>query len=331
MAEFIVVDRRRLHRVPYPRMPSNSANPDMASHAQALKLEELALLPLAGIPAYRAVRTFMPIEADATAPPRALVLRGQEGAGAMAVQLLARRGWRVSVHVPVPTRLPTVVGLAPFYVDEESRRTEHLDETEDTIRAWGAEEVLFVRQHDDDPEGRDGAVKLMQRLLEEGEEFDGVLDTIGGKDVWDSGEALLTGHGRSSEAQFTTLMGDTPERIIPSTGDLFKSGVRSTKKHGSGGAAASRRLSVDNLTIDGRKTKGKGKVRYAWVIINQDVDWEGEDIAESLRVVIRGAVVQDGVRPRIVDDKIVPFEKTPEVFVGGNLGSGGAFVVKVVG
>lgn len=249
----------------------------------------------------------------------------------MAVQMLSRRGWRVSVYVPVPARLPTMAGPGPSHVSEDSKRTEYLNETGEAIRAWGAEEVLFVRQHDDDPEGRDGAVRLMQRLLEEGEEFDGILDTIGGKDIWYTGEALLAGHGRSSEVQFTTLMGDTPERIIPSTGDLFKSGVRSTKKHGSSGPGANRRLSVDSLAIDGRKTKGKGKVRYAWVIVNQGVDWEGEDIAESLRIVIRAAVSQDGVRPRVVDDKIVPFEKAPEVFVGGHLCGGGSFVVKVAG
>jgi len=67
------------------------------------------------------------------------------------------------------------------------------------------------------------------------------------------------------------------------------------------------------------------------VVINQDVDWQGQDIADSLRAVIREAGVQEGVRPLVVGDKIVPFEKTPEVFVGGVLGNGGTAVVKVVG
>jgi hypothetical protein len=327
----VVEDRRRLHRVPYPRMPNNSANPDMSSHAHALALEELALLPLTGVPAHRAVCTF----ASVTTPsaPRALVLSGHDGAGALAVQMLARRGWRVSVHVPVPTRIPIITGISRSYIDDEARREAYLQETEDTIRAWGAEEVLFVRQHEDDTAGRSGAVMLMNRLMETAEEFDGILDTIGGKEVWDAGEALLscrTG-ARGGEAQFTTLVGDAPEHIVPSTSDLFKAGVRSNKTHGNGNATGSRRHSVESVQSDGKKNKAKAKVGYAWVIINQDVGWQGEDIADSLRAVIREAAVQGGVRPLVVGDKIVPFEKAPEVFVGGLLGSGGTAVVKVVG
>jgi NADPH:quinone reductase-like Zn-dependent oxidoreductase len=331
MAEFVVEDRRRLHRVPYPRMPSNSANPDASSHAQALALEELALLPLAGVPAHRAVCTFASAAAEANSTPRALVLGGHDGAGAMAVQMLARRRWRVSVHVPVPTRIPVIPGVSRTYVDEESRRVEYLQETENVIRSWGAEDVLFVRQHDDDADGRNGAIELMMRLMEANEEFDGVLDTVGGKEIWDAGEALLSCHTGAGKAQFTTLVGDTPERIVPNTSDLFKAGVRSTKTHGTGSSAGSRRHSTDGVISEGRKNKAKAKVGYAWVIINQDVDWQGEDIADSLRAVIREAAVQEGVRPLVVGDKIVPFEKTPEVFVGGVLGSGGTAVVKVVG
>jgi len=168
-------------------------------------------------------------------------------------------------------------------------------------------------------------------LMEANEEFDGVLDTVGGKEIWDAGEALLSCHTGAGKAQFTTLVGDTPERIVPNTSDLFKAGVRSTKTHGTGSSAGSRRHSTDGVISEGRKNKAKAKVGYAWVIINQDVDWQGEDIADSLRAVIREAAVQEGVRPLVVGDKIVPFEKTPEVFVGGVLGSGGTAVVKVVG
>jgi NADPH:quinone reductase-like Zn-dependent oxidoreductase len=329
LAEFVVVDRRRLHRVPYPRMQSNSTNFDKSSSAHALMLEELALLPLAGVPAHRAVRTFASVEAGASSAPRALVLRGHDGAGAMAVQMLARRGWRVSVHVPVPAYLPVIPGISRSYIDDESRRIEYLDHTEEMIRSWGADEVLFVRQHDDDVEGRDGAVKLMGRMMEVGEEFDGVLDTIGGKEIWDAGEALLGCNRGGEECQFTTLFGDAPDRIVPSTSDLFKVGVRSTKKHGTGSSAMSRRYSTESVVGDGRKGKIKAKVGYAWVIINQDVDWQGEDIADSLRAVIRWAAVEEGIRPAVVGDKIVPFEQTPEAFVGGLLGGGGTVVVKV--
>lgn len=309
-------------------MPTNSANPDESAHA--LALEELALLPLAGVPAHRAVRTFTSVEAEANSAPKALVLSGHDGAGAMAVQMLAKRGWRVSVHVPVPTRIPIIQNVSRLYVEEDSQRMQYLQETEKVIRSWGAEEVLFVRQHDDDVDGRGGAIELMRRLVEAEEEFDGVLDTIGGKEVWDAGEVLLSCRMGGGEAQFTTLVGDAPERVVPSASDLFKSGVRSTKAHGTGSSAGMRRHSIDTIN-DSRKSKAKGKVGYAWVIINQDVDWQGEDIADSLRTVIREAAMQRGVRPLVRGDKIVPFEKTPEVFIGGVLGSGGTAVVKVVG
>jgi hypothetical protein len=315
--------------VPYPRMHSNNASPDMSIHSQALTLEELALLPLAGVPAHRAVRTFSSVEAEAEAAPRALVLRGHVGVGVMAVQMLARRGWRVCVHVPVPTRLATIPGVSRSYIDEDSRRTDYLQQTEEVIRSWGAEEVLFVRQHDDDAEGRNGAIKLMERLMEADEQFDGVLDMIGGKEVWDAGEALLASGSGGGESQFTTLVGDSPDRVVPSTSDLFKTGVRATKKHGTSSSVVNRRYSTDSGSADGRK-KAKAKVGYAWVIINQDVDWQGEDIADSLRAVIRGAAVDDGVRPLVTGDKIVAFEKAPDMFVGGLLDSGGTVVVNVV-
>jgi hypothetical protein len=166
--------------------------------------------------------------------------------------------------------------------------------------------------------------------MEAEEEFDGVLDTVGGKEIWDAGEALLACRSGGGESQFTTLIGDAPDRIVPTTSDLFKAGVRSTKKHGTGSSAVNRRYSTDSGMSDGRKNKTKAKVGYAWIIINQDVDWQGEDIADSLRAVIRGAAVDGGVRPLVVGDKIVPFEKTPNVFVGGLLDSGGTVVVNVV-
>jgi hypothetical protein len=244
--------------------------------------------------------------------------------------MLARRGWRVSVHVPVPTQLPTIPDISRLYVDEDSRRIAYLEETDGVIRSWGADEILFIHQHDDDLECREGAAKLMENLTEAHEKFDGVLDTIGGKEIWDAAEALLSCSG-GGETQFTTLVGDAPERIVPSTSDLFKAGVRSTKKHGTGVSAGNRRYSTDSVVSERRKNKTKAKVGYAWVIINQDVDWQGEDIADSLRTVIRGAAPEEGVRPLVVGDKIVPFEKTPDVFVGGLLDSGGTVVVKVVG
>ena len=124
------MERHRIHRAPQPRSktaalfpPRRRAHLRSASlpvnngHAYAssplapaaLTIEELALLPLCGVSAHRAIRTF----SDVLAPPvnrkpsddqrpdvRALVLRGHDGAGALAVQMLGKRGVRICVQVP---------------------------------------------------------------------------------------------------------------------------------------------------------------------------------------------------------------------------------------
>ena len=286
-------------------------------------------MPVTGVPAHRAVRTFANIEAQSVArTPKILVLRGQDGVGSMATQMLARRGWRVSVHVPIPNALPIITGLSRSYVDKDTRRAQYVKETEDLVRSWGAEEVLFEHQDEDDPKGCDGVVKLMERLMEEGEEFSGILDTIGGKDIWDAGEALLSSHKYGGNGQFTTLVGDVPQRVIPSASDLFKTGVRSSKTHGTSSTLGSRRQSVDSFASLSKKNKTK--VTYAWVIINQDLDWYGEDVAGSLRSAVRGTV-QGGMRPHVAEERVVPFEMTPKAFVGDALNNGGTIVVRVVG
>ncbi|KAF8898136.1 hypothetical protein CPB84DRAFT_1815732 [Gymnopilus junonius] len=317
-----------------------------------LSLEELALLPLCGLPAYRAVRTFMyafssssmrdgsmPMTPSPSAdrrgfeissPPtrkgslsrgtsdhaqgyrrRVLVLRGHDGAGAMAVQMLVGRGWRVSVHVPFSS--------VPAYATQEAGdRFMHV--VEERARDWGADEVIF----DDGEEGggpddgRGAAVRVLDTLREDGDVFDAVLDTIGGKEVREAAERLLKSAGADGSAsarlkrrgvgQFTTLVGDHPERTIPSAGDNFRAGLRSLRP------------------VGGSTTR----VGYAWVSVAQDVDWEGDDVGETLRMVLRLAL-EDGVRPLVEDlvsgdgpdtPRTTPFERAPSV-------DGGTVVVKI--
>jgi len=66
--------------------------------------------------------------------------------------------------------------------------------------------------------------------------------------------------------------------------------------------------------------------------VAQDVDWEGEDIADTLAVVLRLSL-ENGVKPVIAaNHRVVPFEKAPYVFVDkGPLGHGCNVVVKIVG
>ncbi|RDB15652.1 hypothetical protein Hypma_003990 [Hypsizygus marmoreus] len=485
LTEFIVVDRHRIHRAPYPRMdevahspfslklhntqpevhfkpqetpshtPSNTtSSPSRSSssrstskpspgpsrnnslktntaphlphlgtnnianssrsHALPPTLEELALLPICGIPAYRAVRTFAfafsnltddhrgtsmpsPLESgwdmgsiDGISPVskgkgkardvvipmpasrvdhgvrsggrrrRVLVLRGHDGPGAMAVQMLVHRGWRVCVHVPYAAlAYEEGGGLAEDdsggggggdgeRVDGERKDEYRMRRVEERIRAWGGEEVIFDDGEDGGGEDDRGAVvRVIESLCADGDVFDAVLDTVGGKEVWEASERLLkslgvvdgvVGNGgkkieKGKRAgigvkQFTTLVGDTPGRAIPSAGDNFRAGLRSLH-FGVGG------------TGDGKKVEG-GKVGYAWVNAAQDVDWEGQDVSETLNAVLR-TVMEDGVRPWVGENgdeeavrmkKVIPFEETPGVFVKGSKGvlaDGGTVVVKIVG
>lgn len=352
-----------------PDIPFQDDENDMS----ALTLEELALLPLCGIPAYRAVRTFIYAfsslgEGGSMASPitvhdrnrslngskmtttehpqgrrrRVLVLRGHDGVGAMAVQLLAKRGWEVSVHVPFSASSTTYdpTTTDPEYVDPFPRNIQ------ERARDWGADEIIFDEEAGDGiDDGRIAAIRVMESLREDGDVFDAILDTVGGKEVREAGEKLLRSAGvattpgvyagneppmsprvRGDKAkgvgQFTTLVGDVPERPIPTTADHFRAGMRSF------GVESGARNGDEGTTADMRGNK----VGYAWVSIAQDVDWEGEDISETLSSVLRLAL-EERVRPVIgARYRVVPFEQAPYVFVDkGPLGHGCNVVVKIAG
>ena len=291
------------------RKVATSTTPFPTSSKASLTLEEYSLLPLSGVPAYRAVRTFVlglpgkhGKRGGSDMGGRALVLRGHDGAGAMAVQMLVRRGWHVCVHVPL--------------LRDPRDKRKYMKEVEERVRNWGAEDVVF-------DDGAAGAViRILEGLLEDAEEFDAILDTVGGRGVWEAGERLLR-VGRCG--LFTTIVGDVPERAIPSAGDHFMAGLRSLRLGKKG-----KQTGRDVERNDG-KVKGKGKVGYAWVSVAQDVDWEGEDVRESLRVVV-GMALEKGVRPWV--GRVVPFERAPQVFAHKGrelLRDGGTAVVKIVG
>ena len=291
-------------------------------------------------------------------------MRGHDGAGAMAVQMLVRRGWRVCVHVPFGCVRDEAQYMATKG-DEEERGEEDKEGkyqycmrmVEERVRAWGGEEVIFDDGEETDvDDGRGAIVRAIDRLRMEGDVFDAVLDTVGGKEVWEASERLLRSLGRNPDTkakkdkknvvcvkQFTTLVGDSPSRTIPSAKDNLKAGFRALN------------ISVGRGIGDGKKQEGGGKVGYAWVSVAHDVDWEGEDVSESLDAVLRLAV-EDGVRPwvgpsekelgkvngkgkgnmkgpAVAGRRVVPFEKAPEVFVSGCrvLADGGTVVIKVVG
>ncbi|KAI0366431.1 hypothetical protein BV20DRAFT_1038386 [Pilatotrama ljubarskyi] len=451
LAEFIVVERHRVHRAPQPRartaslFPPRRRMPHMRSsslpvngHAPVpynpsplapapLTIEELALLPLCGVPAHRAIRTFTDVltppvgysrspSQGTTARPdvRVLVLQGHDGAGACAVQMLGRRGVRVCVQIPesavvdvqeeVRKASVEVVRPSPSFSPSKSKGKGRAgvqskrEQVEVRLRAWGAEDICVGEPLD-----------VLKRLVEEGQSFDAVLDTVGGVAIWEVSQRLLTmdwtvAAGRSSvslasrseiklngsgphtpdavadngqaneeagpgkpnklkgklisHAQFTTLVGDSPHRAIPTAQDNLRSGLRSLKRS----TSTSRSPSKSSPASLGRSAgagagaqKAKRVVGYAWVSVAADVDFEGEDVRDSLSAVVRMA--EEGwLRPWVGnasagagagaggtagggedEGKIVPFERSPEVFrrgvVGplGVLADGGTCAIRIVG
>lgn len=351
---------------------AHSHAPSPLAPPAPLSLEELALLPLCGLPAHRAVRTF----ADALAPrpgrgrerPRALILMGHDGPGAMALQMLGRKRAHVCVQVPESAvREPD----APEQEQEdgpasssEARAFGRRAAVEARLRAWGAEEVCVG-----DPLG------VLERFVDEGRAFDAVLDTVGGVCVWEAAQRLLStvpsapatqsaptlsGTFAASEdanhhderdapqkktqtsyAQFTTLVGDTPSRPVPKAQDNLRSGLRSLRRAMSTSSPSKGSASSSSGRVfgTGGKAKAKRAVGYTWISVAVDMD-EGEDVRDSLGAVV-GMVEEGRVRPWLGsaedggEERVVPFEDAPEVFRRGAEGpvgvlkDGGTCAVKI--
>ncbi|GJE84790.1 zinc-dependent alcohol dehydrogenase-like family [Phanerochaete sordida] len=293
LAEFIVVERHRVHRAPQPlSRPTTLFPPARRSHVRSkslpsqpnrhpfaqlhqdlvaspsLSIEELALLPTCALPAHRAVRTFSDVISPATPKPdkgdrvnnvRILVLHGHDGPGALAVQMLARRGVKVWVQVPDSVARDDsneddddgTAGPGPSTSGrpQESR----FERLEARLRAWGAEAICVGEP-----------LEVLNRLAEDGRSFDGILDTIGGVEIWEAGRKVLLADPEQDSslqtsaavpsspsnapsaspskassssnkraftvAQFTTLVGDNPARPVPSAQDHLRSGFRSLRR-----------------------------------------------------------------------------------------------------
>jgi NADPH:quinone reductase-like Zn-dependent oxidoreductase len=305
LAEFALVDRRKMHRLTRPVAPLSFAARHDPEALHPPTLEELAMIPLCGLPAYRAVRSFSlpssPIIASASRA-RVVVLNAHTGAGAIATQLLVARGARVIAQVP-----DTAAGGAEHNADLEARPY-----------GWGAEEVIAGEP-----------VGVLEELARTGEIIDCVLDTVGGRAVWDAGRRLLA-LTRDDEAEgrprvFTTLVGDTPDRPIPAAQDHFWAGMRSlgfSRAHGAPRERAPRR----GAKVDAAERA----VGYAWVSGLADVDAAGEDVRDALGALLR--LLDDGtIQPWVSTVELggkgkgraeearrsVPFERAPELFVEG--------------
>ncbi|KAI0751235.1 hypothetical protein C8Q80DRAFT_560107 [Daedaleopsis nitida] len=424
LAEFILVERHRVHRAPQPRsrnatlfpprrrihlrsssLPVNGAAHPFSSSPLAptpLSIEELALLPLCGVAAHRAIRSF----ADVITPPvgsksssqtrpevRALILRAHDGAGALAVQMLGRRGVRIAVQVPDSAMLDEledpperrklsvdIIRSSPTKSDKgkgregEKPKISKRARLEARLRAWGVEDIFVGEPFD-----------VLHQLAQDGQSFDMVLDTVGGVGVWEASQRLLTmdwtvaasrssislasrngsidlgrdpppptdpeaakpskkSKGTISHAQFTTLVGDMPHRAIPTAQDNLRSGLRSLKRSMSTSSSPHKAPHASPAVLaKGANKRDKRVVGYAWVSVAADVDFEGEDVRDSLAAVMRmaeaGWLRPPGLAGESESDegKVVPFERAPEVFrrgVAGPLGvlaEGGTCAVRIVG
>ncbi|OSX60569.1 hypothetical protein POSPLADRAFT_1047980 [Postia placenta MAD-698-R-SB12] len=370
LAEFVLVERHRVVRSPQPRARSSYLRPPAPQHTRPHADAELALLPLCGLPAHRAVRTF----ADALAPrpgrgrerPRALILMGHDGPGAMALQMLGRK----RAHGPEDGHGAQEDGHNAQEQEgrpsSEARAFGRRAAVEARLRAWGAEEVCVG-----DP------LSVLERFVDEGRAFDAVLDTVGGVCVWEAAQRLLStvpsapatqsaptlsGTFAASEdanhhdereapqkktqtsyAQFTTLVGDTPSRPVPKAQDNLRSGLRSLRRAMSTSSpskgSASGSGSSGRVFGTGGKAKAKRAVGYTWISVAVDMD-EGEDVRDSLGAVV-GMVEEGRVRPWLGsaedggEERVVPFEDAPEVFRRGAEGpvgvlkDGGTCAVKI--
>lgn len=159
--------------------------------------------------------------------------------------------------------------------------------------------------------------------------FDFVLDTVGGKRIWDASRWVMRSGG-----QFTTLRGDNGDKTPCFEGSSLKSSMRSIRSamlRSDSSSSQSSSRSPSTLPTEGRSgngsTSGKG---YEWVMPNAELDTEGEDVRDSLAAVATLAQ-QGSIRPLFVS-AAVPFEQTPEAFEKRDawLMSGGVFVTRLI-
>lgn len=211
-------------------------------------------------------------------------------------------------------------------------------------------------------------VSLTSYLTRSRVRLDAIFDTIGGREIWDAGRLLLSRPVRDPvrqdlDAQFTTLVGDTPDRVVSTAGDHFRAGVRALRLGGAKDQHPFEDSGYHEAVTSGhgkdKKTKVKPRaVNYSWVNIVSDVDWEGSDVHDTLCAVMRMAS-SAGVKPVIgpvdfastgrrdkgkkraasvvaegmeegLSGKAISFESTPDAFLpGGGFEYGGTIVSRV--
>ena len=359
LSEFVLLDRHRVHRAPQPsthiptRFPSDSL--------PSFSLESLALLPILGVPAYRAIRTY-----TASKPPlssgggTALVLRGQDGAGGLATLMLRAIGVNVIVQVDPSsvgydsTTSPSQPYLLFSASDDKALGTgipRKLQEVCARLRAWGVEGVCV------------GAPLPVIHALDV--DVDLFIDTVGGHEIWYAARNFLTrGTASRGPAQFTTIVGDAGSgKAVPTAQDHWRAGVRSIKRAMTiNRSSRSSFLSLPGgRSSPGKKVRGRlpssmepaaaptravsappiasppRTVNYTWVSCVADVDFEGGDVRDALATLLTMPALQNpspdallGLGGEYGAGRVLPFERAPEAFGGSMLEGAGTAVIRVV-
>ncbi|KAI9448349.1 hypothetical protein H4582DRAFT_82192 [Lactarius indigo] len=342
LSEFVLLNRHHLHRAPQPSVPISTTIHPQSAEAPLFSLESLALLPLLGVPAYRAIQTYAATKSSlSSSSGTALVLRGQDGAGGLATLMLRAIGVNVIVQVE-----PSIVGLdasatatsGPFMLfspsDDKALGTSiprRLQEVCARLRAWGVEGICV------------GAARDVLHGLDVDVDF--VLDTVGGREIWDAAHTLLARSTPSrGPAQFTTIVGDAGSgKAVPTTQDHWRAGVRSLKRamtvnRGGSVRQQSPRGSPSSSLLGTTHTAATARtVGYAWVSCIADVDFEGGDVRDALAALLAMPALQHpplealmGLGGEYGAGRVLPFERASEAFGGAMLEGGGTAVIRIV-
>ena len=325
----------------------------------AFPFESLALLPVLGVPAYRAIRTYTASRSPLSSGGTALILRGQDGAGGLATLMLRAIGVNVIVQVDPSsvgydaTTTPSQPYLLFSTSDDKAVGTgipRRLQEVCARLRAWGVEGVCV------------GEPLPVIHALDVDVDF--VIDTVGGHEIWYAARNFLTrGTASRGPAQFTTIVGDAGSgKAVPTAQDHWRAGVRSIKRAMT--INRSSRSSFLSLTSGrsspGKKVRGRlpssmepavpsraasappiatppRTVNYTWVSCVADVDFEGGDVRDALATLLTMPALQNpspdallGLGGEYGAGRVLPFERAPEAFGGSMLEGGGTAVIRVV-
>jgi NADPH:quinone reductase-like Zn-dependent oxidoreductase len=153
-----------------------------------LSVEQIATLPCAGVPAFQAMQTLC---ADLPRGSKILVLNAHVGVGALAMQLAGclrrQRDLWITAQVPIT-----------------------VSDGDALCRGYGASETL-----------RDDPIPVLHALHESS--YDAILDTVGGRRVYDAARRVL-----HHEGIFVTVVGD--ELAPPTAKAQWKAGFRSLRR-----------------------------------------------------------------------------------------------------